>query len=269
MLKFFVKSLMAQAAVVFLASGCNSNAEEQKNADSGKTHVAGDVLNSFGEDNPKCQLWTDWRQMCSRTGPNGETVCVNDPDRQVEPSEPFCTDSSLGYDALSLNESQTQSVLRFCDVLAEMELPTTENGQRVMVPITLCQKFDSDRPFNGRRVAARLHPWCGEWSDSATGTAVCTVSSADGNDTPRCDALAAESYEQETRMFCSKWELPDWCREGRDFYDYVSGRPAPTDEAQDYSEVIYFESQPPTAAPVYGVQCEMTQAAFEKLQGND
>lgn len=242
---------------------------ERSNAEVGQDRgvSANGAMVDFGRDNPKCQLWTDWRLMCSRSGDEaGETVCVTDPGRQVEPSAPFCTDSYLGYDAANLNAAQTQSVLRFCEVVADMEIPEVRDGERIMTPIKLCQKFQKDRPFNGRRVAARLHPWCDEWSDSENRSVVCTVPSGESGRTSSCNALAAEGYAHNTRLYCSKWKLPDWCHQGRGFYDFVRGRPAPTDDAQDYSDVIYFGSQPPTAAPIYGVQCSSTKEAFEELE---
>jgi len=49
------------------------------------------ALQAFDAAHPQCQLWTNWQKMCSRTGPDGATVCVTDPDRPVRPSEPFCT----------------------------------------------------------------------------------------------------------------------------------------------------------------------------------
>ena len=128
-----------------------------------------------------------------------------------------------------------------------------------------------DRPFNGYRVAARIHPWCSEWSDSETHDLVCKMAPTEGEQIPNCTKLATAGYTHPTRMYCSDWKLPAWCREGRDFYDFIPVAKggvmfAPTDADTGVpKDVIYFGSHPPTAAPVYGIQCEITQVGFERL----
>ncbi len=224
----------------------------------------------FEQANPECKLWTNWEQMCSRSNANGEAYCVSDPDRKAAPSEPFCTDSYLGYDATNFTEKQTESVLRFCDKISEIDLPVTVDGEGAMKPFELCLRFQSDRPFNGKRVASRLHPWCQEWSDSGSGEAVCSTASDPDNGAAVCQGLANAGYEHENRLYCSAWTLPAWCREGRGYYDLgspegVNGM-APNENAKVDGDVIYFGAHAPLPAPVYGVQCGFTQEQFDEME---
>lgn len=233
-----------------------------------KLSDAENALSEFDRAHPKCQIWTNWQKMCSRTGPSGETICIRDPDRKAAPSAPFCTGSSLGYEATGLSPRQEKSVLRFCESYSEMEIPEIRNGSRMMKPLKLCQRFRANRPFNGRRIAARLHPWCSQWSDSGTGAVVCNAASEASDETPNCRTLADEAYAHENRLYCSRWNLPKWCREARSFYELGESETgwAPHEQRSQTGDVIYFGDHPPTPAPVFGVQCEMTQETFDHLQ---
>lgn len=243
-------------------SGC-LNSDKAVSGMGGAASDARALLTAFDKSNPACQLWTNWETMCSRTGPQGETICVADPNRPVAPSAPFCAEpfsanpAVIGYDAAFLNQDQTASVLRFCDQVVNTEMPFMTGDERVMIPIRICRKFQADRPFNGYRVAARRHVWCDEWSDAASENVVCSELEEGDGEAQRCDSLASSGYEHPSRLYCSSWNLPHWCQAARSFYDYVSssGRPAPTDDAQDFNDAIYFGSQPPAAAPIYGVMC--------------
>ena len=183
-------------------------------------------LAEFDKENPDCQLWTNWQKMCSRTGENGATWCTTDPDHPVEPSEPFCTDAYLGYQISNLSNSQVKSILRFCVGFYKKIYSSMDPR--------FCFQFDRDRPFSGYNIAARRHPWCEKWLN-----------------------IANQKNNLESRLFCSKWNLPIWCKRARDFYDYAGVHPIPNDELQSPFEGVFFTSQIPLAAPVYGVQCEI------------
>lgn len=217
--------------------------------------VAAQKLAAFERDNPDCQLWTDWQSMCSRTGSNREPYCVRDPDRPVAPSEPFCTNAYLGYEPYSLSKRQVQSVMRFCD---RTEARKTLNGKSSDGSARNCVRFNPDRPFSGRGLAARLHPWCEEWADSGTETIVCSNASTSNI---ACDEKAKAGFRSKNRLYCAKWRLPQWCQEGRDYYDYSKDltRLAVSDDEteQPGDDQLYFAEQPPLPAPVYGIQCEI------------
>ena len=172
-----------------------------------------DDLAAFGRANPQCQLWTDWRGMCSRTGSQGGTVCTEDPSRPVAPSEPFCVaDTPRGdgaADLSAMSEAQRSSILRFCE--STHRLPTRPDGRAP----EFCSSFRADRPFSGRSIAARIHPWCGAWNDVATGRPVCTV---DGRGSaPRCAELASANRLHERGLYCSVRTIPQWCEGVRGF----------------------------------------------------
>jgi len=171
--------------------------------DPGRARYDADAqLAAFDRAHPQCQLWTNWQKMCSRSGPNGETVCVTDPDRPVAPSEPFCTaPQSAGR---SPSSAQVRSFARFCraDPLSPPESP-----------FHLCQGGD-DRPFNGTRVAARLHPWCDLWADDQSNL-VCQSGALDIGNVPRCDTVMHAPAAPRSKLYCVKRNVPGWCRQAQ------------------------------------------------------
>jgi hypothetical protein len=163
------------------------------------------ALARFDRNNPECQLWTNWQRMCSRTGQGGATFCMADPDRAVRPSQPFCI-SKTGEerarpDLQSLSATQRVSLGRFCSPAAAARGPTGAKVEEC--------GFVRSRPFNGYRLAARLHPWCDEWSDAITREPVCSADGSGG--LPQCDALAKQHFVSEHGLSCSKPNVPGWC----------------------------------------------------------
>ncbi len=195
--------IFATASLVVL-SGC---AKQDPGAQA-KGAVPEQSLLAFAEANPTCSIWTNWRQMCSRTGPRGEPWCARDPDRVVEPSEPFCVVANTP-DAGNpvLTSSQRVSSGRFCvreEPSYAKRRPTDPEG-----PLRVCTRYDPERPFNGRRVAARLHPWCEAWGEVKTGKPVCTARGS--GRVPRCGDLAAAGAVVPNGLYCSAWRRPKWC----------------------------------------------------------
>lgn len=105
-------------------------------------------LHAFGSAHPNCEVWSNWQKTCSRLG--SEVSCVEDRARPVRPSAAFCAG---GYDSAS--QAEITSQFRYCRVTERLRI-----GER---EISVCALFDSGRPFNGRRLAARFSPACGEW----------------------------------------------------------------------------------------------------------
>lgn len=201
-------------------------------------------LAAFDLANPECQLWTNWDKMCSRTGTNGERYCVTDALRPVSPSAPFCVYQWGDVHVPDLNSPQSGSLDRFC--VRDVQQGLTTAGSTITTTVTRCAQFKEDRPFNGRSIAGRLHPWCGEWSDTATEEPVC--SSDPTSDLPGCQSLAAQRYEHEHPLYCSRMSAPGWCEEPLGMMD----RPTPSPEG-----VILYDRRYRTSdhQPVFGVLC--------------
>lgn len=215
----------------------------------------------FAKQNPDCELWTNWEEMCSRTGENGAPYCVKDAGMPVKPSEPFCTDTTFGYTPYKFSAKQTESLLRFCDDTTVVEGDRThidKAGDR-----TLCVRFREDRPFNGRRLAARRHPWCSSWASTLDDSLVCSEA-AGGNaqigvDAANCEELARQDFTLNARLYCAEETVPEWCRKAISSYDsaYTPAefRFLPKESlALDFREFEIIQ-QLPLPMPVLGVQC--------------
>jgi hypothetical protein len=159
-------------------------------------------LLSFGRTHPHCQLWTNWHKVCSRTGAHGATTCFTDPDRPVAPSEPFCT-AADSPSSETVTPAQIASYSRFCHYQAA---PGIE-------PFRICAGPEAEeRPFNGRRIAARLHPWCEIWADERM-RPVCQSGNVAGLHLRQCGPLARQGFEAPTRLQCVRRSVPSWCEE--------------------------------------------------------
>jgi hypothetical protein len=171
------------------------------------------ALAAFDRDNPDCQLWTNWQKMCSRTGENGATWCTTDPDKPVKPSTPFCEAPKGSPDRVgdrysfppTMTKSQIESANRFC-------LSGISSKRQ-------CKKLDPTRPFNGKRLAARRHPWCEIWGDETAllrTPPVCSETT-DIQGVPKCAPLAQKGYKIKGALYCAKIgevEMVNrfWCR---------------------------------------------------------
>jgi hypothetical protein len=173
------------------------------------TRPADIQLAAFDRDHPQCRLWTNWEKMCSRTGPNGETRCTEDPDRVVEPSEPFCVaQEGVAIADRAFTGDQRASAGRFCRRRATFVSRMGPNGWERR-PDDSCLDQDPNRPFNGRQIAARLHPWCGAWNDVRTHRRLCSTHPARGE--RDCAQLTHQAHANSSGLYCSHWQLPSWC----------------------------------------------------------
>jgi hypothetical protein len=135
------------AAWVAANSDSNIYYKSQKEADL--------ALSQFDINNPKCQLWTNWQKMCSRTGEDGATYCQK-AKSIIKPSTPFCSaENDEPYLGLVGNYMPKQliSYLRFCE---------SKTGEISPEKVPLCN-WKRKRPFNGLNIAERKHPWCKSW----------------------------------------------------------------------------------------------------------
>ena len=150
-------------------------------------------IHNFGTANPGCEAWTDWNKLCSRVGRNDEIYCASDTTRTVAPSEPFCLSSDDPELSYPPNKpSARASANRFCaDELTDGGLPQCS-----------FRKF-MRRPFDGKSLSGRRHPYCAVWAEEHTSKPVC----AEGNEfpeLPRCDALAATGYRADNILYCAQ-----------------------------------------------------------------
>lgn len=167
-------------------------------------------LARFDRAHPRCELWTNWQRMCSRTGHDGSTHCATDPGRRVRPSKPFCVTASgegrARPAAGSLTGPEARSLRRFCSPDAASVGPTGIKNEEC--------GFTKSRPFNGYRLAARLHPWCEQWSDAATRHPVCETQNRSAA-VPQCSNLAAQGFTSSRGFYCSRPAVPAWCAEAQ------------------------------------------------------
>jgi hypothetical protein len=124
-------------------------------------------LARFGDAHRDCLLWTNWNQMCSRTGESGAAYCVYDKNYTATASEPFCAISNKGPETIATTPKERASRNRFCaDYLKDSDRRNTKKTHR-------CVLYSSNRPFNGMNLSSRIHPWCLEWRDARTQQIVC------------------------------------------------------------------------------------------------
>jgi hypothetical protein len=134
-------------------------------------HEADEALAQFDRDNPECPIWTNWQKVCSRAGLDGSTECHSDPDLPVAPSAPFCVRTEFSG-VSPPSESQRQSSLRFCASTYDERVRNTAGD--VLFEGKLCGQYEVNRPFNGRRLPARLHAACARWTRNADGLLECS-----------------------------------------------------------------------------------------------
>jgi hypothetical protein len=155
------------------------------------------ALAEFDKSHPSCQLWTNWRKVCSRTGPHGETRCTEDPDFKVQASAPFCAGEHFGFGALLADNptiAELNSYNRFCKTFETEGLPHKKFG------MAICNEWQPNRPFSPQRVDHRVHPWCLEWKRWDTYE-------------PIADPSKTKPYPH--GVYCARQSLPDWCVKAR------------------------------------------------------
>jgi hypothetical protein len=113
-------------------------------------------LKEYDQAHPDCDLWTDWRKLCSRMGPDGATTCTIDSHHPAKPSAPFCADSKLGHhDSLA----EAASRRRFC-----AKWDDAEYDRRSGAVYRTCKFYKAERPFNGTSIEPMASPYCLAWT---------------------------------------------------------------------------------------------------------
>lgn len=200
---------------------------------------------AYGEAHPECRLWSNWEKLCSRTGPGRDVRCVADPDRPVEPSAPFCVRRNLSNPSWVLDDDERASRLRFC--LEPRTVPGGGDGE----PNTgtrICARYDPQRPFNGRRVGAWMHPSCQGLNEAETGRPICVRGGDAVAGIPDCETLAAEGHENPRLLTCSAWSGPSSCHA------------APVRAGRSLrGENVTFGSPDPDVAAAHGLFCQIIE----------
>lgn len=137
-------------------------AERPKAAVIYETQQAADrALAIFDRDNPDCELWTDWQRLCSRTGPQSSRYCKATVQKSVRPSAPFCVaKADGGYRRTNKQEDSAEAIAssrRFCS--ADWAVPPDSTGSGSCM-------YSMTRPFSGRDLNDRAHPWCSAWREA-------------------------------------------------------------------------------------------------------
>jgi hypothetical protein len=109
----------------------------------------------FDMTHPDCEMWTDWRKLCSRMGPDGTSTCRTDPLHPAKPSEPFCAmPGQSSGDTLAQGLSRGRYCAQFVDP------PSPEQTG----PRGFCAIYRPGRPFGGERLAQMATPDCLKWT---------------------------------------------------------------------------------------------------------
>lgn len=197
------------------------------------------ALQRFDRDHPKCQMWTDWRQLCSRTGAGGATFCRNDRTSPATPSQPFCV---IGERDAPLSQAEIRSQDRFCARHGRLYRPG-DDSEKPTGPMR-CRQYRSGRPFSGERIEQMTHPACSAWGTGEPGRDIC----AEGGDSrlPSCASLRTRALRRADPFVCTAWREPKPCRRP------VGGRSA----AEPGENGIYvYDPRPLNGAPVWGTYC--------------
>lgn len=207
--------LLAVAMLAFILSASSNTAEMS--------------MIAFGEQHKSCQMWTNWQELCSRTGQQGVSRCTSEVNHRIKPSEPFCVTTGQAP-AERMTKKAVNSMMRYCDKRA------TSGGDR-------CLHWDDDRPFSGRQLASRRHPWCDSWSDEKTWKPICSEKGQFG--LSRCDTKSLASFKASGTLYCShrsvdtdrqEWcDIPQGWGQGPDF---------PKNDVSSFVEVLTKSSTP-------------------------
>jgi hypothetical protein len=154
------------------------------------------ALRTFSQAYPQCAGWTDWRQFCSRTGPNGEDYCLTDPAMPVKPSAVFCAVSS----ASAIDKNKGYRNLR----------PRSRSSYRYIKKI----ESGGTYPFDGTRMASRNHPWCRAWEAESLTTKANLSTYCVKNATGKsllCETEVSSDFSAKIPLMCVDWQVPQWC----------------------------------------------------------
>lgn len=199
----FFCGILTFSVAAFASAGLTSrNHDSRLSTEHGSSDPDEHGLIQFGDANPSCQLWTNWRRLCSRLGPAGSTKCISDAHYQVRPTEPFCV-AGAWHDMpwyVADTAPQSQSRLRFCE-----EFDTEEYGDR---HVTICRRYTSQRPFNGTRLDTLYDKRCEIVRSTSSTADLCrNPSSSPGSDCRKAFSRKRVSHP----LYCAQWKSTTGC----------------------------------------------------------
>jgi hypothetical protein len=201
------------------------------------TSSADRKLLHFDRSHPACELWTDWRKLCSRMGPDGETTCRTDPYYSAEPSEPFCARGEApSSDTLAAGLSRSRYCVQF--MLHPPPRLTEPAGARY------CIEYSADRPFGGGRIGQVETPDCLEW---ARANAPGCVADKEITEPFSCGAPRIRDFRGAYPYICTRWSPRAQCQH-------------PVGDAEpDRGRISMLEATMLSAFPVWGVYCKRAE----------
>lgn len=196
-----------------------------------------DLLVRYGEHHPSCEMWSDWRQLCSRTGANGATHCRLDKKVPVAASQPFCV---IG-EAASVPKAEAKSRDRFCLRSGQTYRPSDRD---TATGPSRCLEYRSGRPFSGESIEQMRHPACLVWGTGEPGHDLCAEDGRGG--LPSCASPKVQALRRTNPFVCTAWREPKPCRRP------IGGRsPAEPGELGIY----IYDPAPLHSTPVWGSYC--------------
>jgi hypothetical protein len=200
----------------------------------------GDAMTQFARAHPQCQQWTDWRRLCSRTGPKGQTNCRRDSRVSVASSAPFCVAGAwqgIPWYAAD-TPAQHKSRLRFCAVTDTEEFRTQK--------LTICREYHERRPFNGAHLDAVYDDRCQVVRMISRNDDVCRSDGKSG--APSCKKSLG-NFRATRPLYCAKWKLIESCEIP------ILSAPAPTVS----NDIIVAPNLNLTGSSVWGPYCAISR----------
>jgi hypothetical protein len=196
-----------------------------------------DPLVRYGERHPSCAMWSNWRQVCSRTGANGAAFCRLDKTVPVSASQPFCV---IG-EAASVPKAEALSRDRFCVRSGPTYL--SRDRDKATGPWR-CLEYRSGRPFSGETIEQMRHPACLVWGTGEPGRDICAEDGRGG--LPSCASPKVQALRRTDPFVCTAWAEPKPCRRP------IGGRSA----AEPGERGVYvYDRVLLSSNPVWGTYC--------------
>ena len=204
-------------------------------------HVRSDrLLEAFEVAHPACRIWSDWRKLCSHTGPGGSTYCKIETVYPAKPSAPFCGD---GY-RKGEPAAEAASLERFC-VRRKRTYIRGVDRETPTGPYA-CVEYAPKRPFGGTTIEQMEHPACLVWGELGYDKEICRTGSAGNPALSLCSSPKARAFRTTNILACAKWIDPKPCP------NIVGGQKG---VEEGYDGIYFFDKRLNTGQSVVGTYC--------------
>jgi len=211
-------------------------------------------LMAFDQSHPNCAMWTDWRKLCQRLGPDHKTVCDVDPSHPVSPSTPFC-ERETGYTDFIGGDGPKDETRAERQSRARFSYAADHSIGRVWRP---------NRPFNGYAPKGLSYSGCHVWSyqDNVGRSDICATNGRAGM--ASCSRVA--NVLGDSRPVCLEVRAGDPCdpRWSQDFSEII--KPYKDGDRKEFEALaesketdIILPARSPTIFPVYGFKCPLVK----------